>query len=253
MLARVLSPLREFGVVAGLVYSLDRLCHRLRVPIQLFFYALTVQPLAGTARLPSSLAKSIEVREIGPGDPELAEMPVAAERLAQRFAQPTVCLGAFRKSRLTGYLWLCLGPYQEDEVRCVFEPQPAELAAWDFDVYVFPEFRLGPGFVALWDGASAYLRSRGYRFTCSRVSRFNPASLRAHKHFRTETVGQALFVHARRFQAMIATVRPYVHIAFNGSSRPTVPVSAGALARAAGAADDQASGGEEAADPGRTR
>lgn len=225
-MTKFLSPFKEFGFLAGLLYGIDQVLYRLGSPARLYLYELMAQPIADAPVLTPRLAKGIAVREIGPGDPALAAMPVTAEALAARFAMPTVCLGAFRGANLVAYMWLCLGPYEEDEVRCLFVPQPASRAVWDFDFYVFPQDRLSLGFVCLWDAANAYLRARGYRYSCSRVSRFNIGSRSAHKHFKWDRVGHALFVRSGRFQAMLATVPPYLHVTVDQAARPTVPVRA---------------------------
>ncbi len=224
MLAKILSPFREFGFVAGLLYGLGRVLHYVRSPVQLFFYELMIQPIPDTPILTPALSKGFSIREIKPGDPTLALMPVTPEDLADRFAKPTVCLGAFRKDQLVAYMWLCLGPYEEDEVRCLFVPQPGNRAVWDFDFYVLPEDRLGLGFVGLWDGANAYLRERGYEFSCSRVTRFNTISRKSHKHLKWVRIGHTLFLRATRFQAMLATVPPFFHVTITGSSRPTINI-----------------------------
>jgi hypothetical protein len=227
MVAKFVSPFKEFGFVSGLLYGIGRVLYRVGVPVRLFFYELMVQPISDRALVPPSLRNGIEVREITVGDPALALMPVSSEVLLDRFAKPTVCLGAFRDNQLVAYMWLCLGPYEEDEVRCLFDPQPANQAVWDFDFYVFPNHRLGMGFVCLWDGANAFLRERGIRFSCSRVTRFNMMSRKAHKHFKWERIGHTLFLRASRFQAMLATVPPYLHVAFGDSSRPVIQIWTG--------------------------
>ena len=55
--------------------------------------------------------------------------------------------------QFAGFLWLQIPRYVEDEVRCVYEMEPAGAAAWDYDVYVEPDFRFGKAFVRLWDAA----------------------------------------------------------------------------------------------------
>jgi len=224
MLTKILSPLREFGLVAGLLYGVDRALFRIGLPIRLFFYELMIQPIADKPVLTSALNKGFTIREIKPGDPALALMPVSAKGLDERFAKPTVCLGAFRNDKLIAYMWLCLGPYEEDEVRCLFVPIPENRAVWDFDFYVFPEDRLGLGFVCLWDCANAYLRERGYCFSCSRVTRFNTSSRKAHNHFKWQRIGHTLFLCAKRLQVMVATVPPYLVVTFDRSSRPVIQI-----------------------------
>ena len=227
MFARLLSPFREFGPFAGWIYVLTRALRRARVPVHVYFYELMAQPVPETPLLRAGLSKSLEVRAIGPGDPALARMPLSAATLAARFAQPTVCLGAFRKDRLIAYMWMCLGAYDEDEVACRFVPSGSPRAAWDFDFYVYPEDRLGLGFAGLWDAANAYLRARGYRYTCSRVNRFNTASRRAHARLQGRRLGQLLFVRGFGLQAMLANVPPYLSVTRTAGARPIVPVTAG--------------------------
>jgi hypothetical protein len=226
MFARLLSPLREFGPLAGMIYLLTRALQRSRVPASVYLYELMAQPVADAPLLRPGLRKGIVVREIGPGDPALARMPLGQATLDTRFAQPTVCLGAFRKDRLIAYMWLCLGAYDEDEVACRFVPSQVPPAAWDFDFYVFPEDRLGLGFASLWDDANAYLRARGYSYTCSRVNRFNTASRRSHARLHGQCVGRLLFLRALGVQAMLATVPPYLSVTADRAAPPAVSVAA---------------------------
>lgn len=226
MFSRLLSPFKEFGPFDGLLYGIDRLLARLGSPLRLYAYDLMVQPIASQSRVPDSLKRNLVVREIGRDDPALAQMPLTEETLAFRLRQPVVCLGAFHKGVLIGYMWLCFGPYDEDEVRCTFETLPKNEAVWDFDVYVFPEHRIGIGFAGLWDGANAYLRARGICHSFSRVSRFNLTSRRVHRHFGATAVGRAWFLSGPRGQVTVTTVRPYLHIALSRGRRPVLRLQA---------------------------
>ena len=78
---------------------------------------------------------------------------------------------------------------------------------------------MGLAFVALWNGANAFLSSRGIRYTFSRLTRFNTASRRAHRHFGWKHVGRALFLQLGRFEMMLATVAPFAGISFAATSR----------------------------------
>lgn len=220
----LLSAVSAFGLGAGLLYLTARVLDRVKAPCQLYFYELMSQPVRTTAVLPSNLLNSIELRELRRGDPALADIPVSPEKLDERFAMPTVCLGAFQNGRMIAYMWLCFGDYEEDEVRCRFVPSPPDKAVWDFDFYVFPEDRLGIGFVCLWDYANALLTARGYTHSCSRVNKFNLQSRKSHKHFAWASVGRALFLKGRRWQAMAATLPPYVSISLRLTTRPVIRV-----------------------------
>lgn len=96
----------------------------------------------------------------------------------RRFGQGAECLALYCGDRVVATLWFLVGPYLEDEVRCRFVPLPAGQCSWDFDVFVDPAHRITGAFAALWDAADAELARRGVIASLSRISAFNPASLR---------------------------------------------------------------------------
>lgn len=222
MLAKLISPLKEFGPFAGVLYIIDRLLLRLRSPLRLYCYEFMVQPIVDRPLGPRGLVKWVEIREIPRGDPLLERMPTPRDVIESRYDQPTVCLGAFLNQQMIAYLWLCFGAYQEDEVRCTFVLSPETKAVFDFDVYVFPEHRGGLGFIAIWDGANRYLYDRGVRYSYSRLTRYNVASRTAHNHFGWKRVGSAVFLNGNRFQLMLATTRPFISASFGVSDGPRI-------------------------------
>ena len=119
-----------------------------------------------------------------------------------------------------GFLWLLLGSYQEDEVRARYVPLPTGRAAWDFDVYVAPESRLGLTFPRLWDGANGVLRENDMLWSCSRISPFNVGSLAAHARLGTLSLGSAIFLCAGRWQITFASIPPYFHLSSHPGSFP---------------------------------
>jgi hypothetical protein len=217
MLKKILGPFREFGLGAGLLYATDRVLSSISPRLRLHVYELMVQPISDKPLLRGSLGRQLEIREIQPGDPEIARMPVRPEIMAQRFVQRSVCLGAFRRDQFIGYMWFCFESYDEDEVRCRYRLHPVEQAVFDFDFYLFPEHRMGLGFVGLWNGANEYLTRRGIKYTFSRLTRFNLASRRSHQHLGWKVAGRALFLQAWRLELMLATVFPYVSLTAGGS------------------------------------
>jgi hypothetical protein len=224
MLARLRTAVRELGRAGVVLYGASRLLHRARMHrfAGVYHYDLMVQPVLTAPLLPVGLGRTIDVRRVLPGDPALSRMPVPASVIDRRFAQPTECLGAFRDDELVAYLWICFGPYEEDEVRCRFVPFPSGSAAWDFDVFVFPAHRLGVAFARLWDETHAYLRDRGITHTFSRVARANLGSQRAHARLRARPVGTAAFVRIGPCQWMVSTERPHVHLSLRAASRPVL-------------------------------
>lgn len=217
MLQRIISPFKQFGLIGGMLYAMDRTFRRITSKVRLYFYDIVVQPVPENPLLPSQLAAELTAREIRRGDPELALMPARDEIKESRFRQDAVCLGVYRKNQLIGYIWFCFGQYEEDEVRCVFVLEEKEVAAFDFDLYIFPEHRMGRAFIGTWSEANKFLRSRGVQFTFSRVTRFNVESRRAHAHLGSTVVGQALFLRTWDVQLTIATLFPYVHLCMGRS------------------------------------
>lgn len=218
-IARLLSPFREFGLGAGVLYGIDRVLQRVSPRLGLNVYEIMVQPITGQALLPAGLAKNLEFREILEGDPEIALMPARREIKEARFRQNAQCLGAYRKGLLIGYLWFCFNSYEEDEVRCTFILPRGRESVFDFDLYVMPESRMGIGFTAVWHGANRYLWERGVRHTFSRLTRFNSASRRSHAHLGWKRVGSALFLKLWAVEFMCSTVSPYIGVTANEAQR----------------------------------
>jgi len=224
MIRRIKTAVGELGWKAAVLYSINYLAEKLGMQPPIYYYYLVSQPLSARMSLPRSLARNIEVREIVSDDAACAEMPVSIQVVQKRFDQRAMCLGAFKDSELIAYLWLSFGPYEEDEVRCRFIPQPEGRAVWDFDVYVYPRHRIGVGFVALWNETNELLRKRGIEHTCSRVSAFNSMSIRSHEKMGATIVGTAVFLAFRRIQFLHCSRRPYFHFSLRKSTRPTVYV-----------------------------
>lgn len=216
----------ELGLLNTALYSVDRLFVGLKTGIRLFRYYLVAQPVPPETDQPVGRAWSMTIREINRSDRALTAIPVTPEVLDYRFSQAATCLGAFKGEELVAYLWLCLGPYEEDEVRCRFVPGPKGKVAWDFDVYVMPEHRLSRAFAFLWREANAYLRARGIAWTISRISAFNPGSLASHRRMGASRLGSAIFVRRKNLQLLIANVKPYICLTFGEKTRPVIQLDA---------------------------
>jgi len=219
MLSKITGPFREFGPFAGLLYAIDRVLSSFSPRLHLYVYELTVQPITDKPLLPGRLNKQLEIREIKAGDPQIALMPVRPEVMQARLAQDSICLGAFNKGIFIGYMWFCNSTYDEDEVRCTYLLDPTQESVFDFDFYLFPEHRMGLGFVGLWNGANEFLNRRGIHYTFSRLTRFNVASRRAHHRLGGKVIGRALFLQMWQVEVMLATLFPYVHLSMTKAGR----------------------------------
>jgi hypothetical protein len=188
--------------------------------LRLYKYHLIAQPVSRTPLLPSRRGRSIDVRLIHEKDEIVRQFPRPAAAIQARFAQGAKCLVAFKDEQFVGFLWLLLGSYQEDEVRARYIPFPEKRTAWDFDVYVEPNFRLGFTFPRLWDTANAFLMEHDVLWSCSRISAFNAGSLGAHARLGTTTLGSAIFFCAGPWQITLASVAPYFHLSTHSGSFP---------------------------------
>lgn len=202
---RILGPFREFGVLPGTAYVVNRLLRRLHPRVGLIWYDLMAQPVSDKPLLPAGLAKNLSFRELGADSPEVAQMAARAEVKASRFAQGATALCVFRKSELIGYIWFCSGRYVEDELRCVYVLARPERSVFDFDLVVMPDSRMGVGFAALWQCANQYLTSRGVGTSYSRVTRFNLASRRAHQRLGAARVGMLIALQIGPLEFMLAS------------------------------------------------
>jgi hypothetical protein len=185
-------------------------------------YRFVAQPVRSTPLLAAARGRSIEVRQVALDDPALQAMPLTREVIDRRGALGAVCFGAFKGGAMIGCLWLCFDRYEEDEVRCRFELRPEGRIAWDFDVYLQAEHRLGPGFARLWDAANAYMRERGVGWTMSRISSYNPQSLASHARLGAVSVGEGAFLCFGRVQVAFLSLPPYVYLSTGPASAPTL-------------------------------
>jgi GNAT superfamily N-acetyltransferase len=183
----------------------------------------------GDAPLSAERGLDIDIRLVSPHEADPGDYPRPAAVVRERYAQGAQSLAAWRNGRLAGFLWLILDAYQEDEVRVRYRLASSR-ASWDFDVWVRPEERLGWVFRRLWEAARRHLRQRGVRWSCSRISAFNPASLRAHAQIGTVRLGDALFICCGRWQWMISSLAPYVHLSRDPASYPQLMFDTSALA-----------------------
>jgi hypothetical protein len=188
--------------------------------LRLYKYYLIAQPVAKKALLPLGRGKKIEVKLIHERDEIVHEFPRPTIAIQERFKRGAKCLVAFKDGRFIGFLWLLLGSYQEDEVRARYTPLPSKQTAWDFDVYVAPDFRFGLTFPRLWDEANRLLVENDILWSCSRISAFNTGSLGAHARLGTVSLGSAIFFYAGQCQITLASLPPYFHFSRNSASFP---------------------------------
>ncbi|NYE60121.1 GNAT superfamily N-acetyltransferase [Duganella sp. 1224] len=219
MSKRLRLTLAQLGWLNTALYLLARGLERASGGRWALYRYLFVAQHVSDAPLSPMRGADIDIRSPGAGAPLPEDYPRPASVVRGRYAQGARTLTAWRAGRLAGFLWMIPRAYQEDEVRVRYRLASAG-ASWDFDVWVRPEERLGWVFRRLWEAARQQLRAQGVRWTCSRISAFNPASLRAHAHIGVVRLGHAVFLRCGRWQWMMCSLRPYVHLSRHPASFP---------------------------------
>lgn len=216
MLRKLSGIFRDFGPAAGAAYLLDRLLRAVSPRLALYVHEVMVQPIGGVRLLPERMTRNLRFESIGPQHPDLQRLPVPDAVKTARFAQGARCLAIYRKETFIGYVWFAFGRYDEDEVRCTYDLSAVERAAWDFDLYLFPEHRMGTGFLSIWHAAFEHLAQAGVEQSFSRVSRFNLASRRAHARLGSRRVGRLLVVKLGRLEIAVTSTHPFVGLTRSG-------------------------------------
>lgn len=224
------SPLRKFGElvrqlgpVNGALYAVAALLRRIsRDRILMFRYILVAQPVLADGMPSLRAGGSTQIRVANRSDPIVSEFPRSAPVVIKRFEDGATCLVAEVKGQFAGYLWLAFESYEEDEVRCRYELKSPAVSAWDFDVYVKPEYRMGRTFARLWEAAFRELASRGVRWTFSRISAFNPASLASHDRMDMSRLFSATFICMGKLQIALIGAYPFAHLGWSTGTRPVL-------------------------------
>lgn len=222
-LRKVSAVLSRMGWGNGLLYLAGRALGKASAGrVRLIRYYFVAQPVPEKPQSSCRPSAKQVVRLAESDDPIKAQFPRPAHVIEHRFRTGSSCFVAQSGDAFQGFLWLARGAYEEDEVRCRYELTQPQHCVWDYDVHVEPAFRSGRTFARLWDAANAYLAPGGIRWSLSRISAFNPASLAAHARLGVRPLHSGTFLCAGRFQLAILSTRPFVHLSFSEHSRPVI-------------------------------
>lgn len=227
---RIKQTIEELGTVNGLFYLVAQILSKVsRGRVRLVRYYLVAQPVPVAGNLVGKPNSQSVIDFIAPCDPVVAAFPRPPEVITRRFEAGYQCLVAKYAERFAGFIWFARDRYEEDEVRCCYELLQPDQSAWDFDVYVEPSFRIGRTFGRLWDAANQHLAAEGVKWSFSRISAFNPNSIKVHRRLGIQTIFTATFLCCGPFQLTIVGVRPFVHISFSKKSVPKLRLSSSPL------------------------
>jgi GNAT superfamily N-acetyltransferase len=215
------SVFKQMGRVDGSLYLGSRVLERFSGGrLRIVKYRLVAQPI-GRAAGPALRADPATVmQDIPQGAALAAAFPRPPEIIARRYEAGATCTAALVRGEFAGFIWLQRGRYEEDEVRCSFVLETPAICVWDFDVYVEPRYRIGRTMARLWGHVDAEQAARGVRWSFSRISAFNPASLASHARLGIVDCGSALFFVAGPLQLSVLPRFPYLHLSAGDSSAP---------------------------------
>lgn len=222
---RARNLVSELGIRNAIAYRLDNFLYRMRIG-RFVSYGIFAQPVKdgiSSDRPPQPRPGPVEYRIIDGADPMMLELELG-DALQFRIEQGATCVGAVKEGRMIGAIWFVEGSYQEDEVRCWFFPEPKGAAVWDFGVYVDPEYRLSPIFSRLWMTSNRIIAGRGAKWTCSRISAYNPGSIRSHIRMGAVCVGKVRFLNLFGLQIMWGDISPFFHVSLPSDSGPALHV-----------------------------
>ena len=223
--AAVALTLRQLGRADALRYFAGQALQRGSAGrARIVRYYLVAQPVKPVS-VQRAAASTTVVRRLEPGDAALALLPRSPQLIAERFANGDLCLAVLVKDRLAAFLWLAFDAYEEDDVCCRYRLLDSDLA-WDYDVHVEPDFRMGRSLARLWDAANALLGARGVRWSLSRISAFNSGSLAAHERLGARRLFGVTFVCLGRLQLAFGARRFLPTISLKPATRPVLGLRA---------------------------
>lgn len=218
---------KELGWRDGLWYAATRALEGLsRGRVRIVKYYLVAQPIGQPGSKPMRADAATALVDVAEGDALEASFPRPASVLALRRRAGAQCTAALVRDVFAGFIWIQRGRYEEDELRCTYVLEDPVRSVWDYDVYVEPKYRVGRTMARLWSHVDAELAATGVRWSFSRISAFNPASLASHARLGIVRCGSAVFLCAGPVQLSWLPQRPFLHLSFSGARAPRVHLRA---------------------------
>ncbi|QIB64697.1 hypothetical protein [Kineobactrum salinum] len=221
--SRYAAFLREHGLLVGGALLVHRILSRISESCGLYWYRFYRQPLVAIDS-PARSSGTLEFVWLDQYHDILGQLPRPEHNIRLRFEQQVKCLLACKQQELVACAWFGFGEFEEDEARCTYLLPSS--AVWDFDVFVFPKYRIGRIFLKTWQQANDALGREGYRYTLSRISAYNRRSILSHEKLGAEKVGAALFLKLGSVQLMVANLAPWVSLSWSAASAPRIDFSA---------------------------
>lgn len=226
LLERWRSVRAELGWAPAALLLLHRCLQRLSAGrASVFYYGIYAQRIGSPSLAQIRTGSGTRTRRCDPDDAELPTDLRPASTLAQRLRERSHCYLTTVREEFAGWIWVSERRHAEDEVACDYL-FPAD-CVWDFDVFVVPRRRFGHTFSRMWQAVDRDLAVSGFRWTMSRISQFNRASIAAHERLGAIRIGTAMFLRLGPLQLGWHLGRPSLCIGKFG--RPGLHLTAPAL------------------------
>ena len=223
---KVRTLISALGWVDASIYAMNRCCQAAGGYFGITRYVLVAQPVLQNSLLPSNRGGSIVVRELHAVEDLGPDAPLAPALFAARKARGSICLGAFDRTRLVGYLYLTVGAHNDEAVFARFVPLPHRSAVWDYDLFILPKHRAGVVYLRIWEEVFKFLRKRSIAWSISYIASFNIRSMKSQFRLGAVLVGHFIVIEFGRRQVILLARRPFVAVGHESGRRPEIRVIA---------------------------
>lgn len=218
-LAELYNQLSASAFVAICVHKAIR---KLSKKNALHYYHFYRQPIEAPPARKSNRRSAFSFSWHESFSPAMLSLPRPETRLRERFRQKTACLLGTKGDQVVSCAWFAYQTYEEDEVWCRYDFSRSPESVWDYDIFVAPPYRMGRAFHLTWQSAAAALHAAGYRRTLSRISAYNPNSIKSHEKLGALRCGSAMYLKLWALQIMASNKSPYLHITASEKGRPVL-------------------------------
>ncbi len=207
---QIKSLIQQFGYLGSASYITSRLLGKF-LGIEMHHYKFYLQPVCTIPRVSAAKLERYNFSWINQPDKILDALERPEHVIKKRFDQGSICLVAKQQEQFQGCLWLIPSQYIEDEVRATYHFPNSTV--WDYDVYVTPKKRFTILFAALWDMADRWMKKQGYTHSFSRISAYNPQSVRSHEAAGAKQIGWMITLAVYPRQLTISDHSPRIYFA----------------------------------------
>lgn len=183
---RIKSLIQQLGYIAAVSYITSRVLDKL-FGIYVHHVKFYSQPTSSALRVPESKSSRYDFSWINQPEQILDELQRPQKVIEDRFKQGSQCLIAKQNNAFQGCLWLVQSTYIEDQFRATYHFP--DNAVWDYDVYITPKKRFSVLFAAMWDSADSWMKQHNFVSSLSRISAYNPQSVRSHESAGAKQIG----------------------------------------------------------------